>query len=101
MVNDTFFLSHRGPEATHTRARAKFGFGPNKKSRGSLAGGATLTANYSRPNEAQHSRQIALGWAARDRPRGRYRGKRRLPARPSLTLTPVVARRAAATRATK
>ena len=42
------------------------GLGSNKKSRGCLAGGATLTANYSRPNEAQHARQIALGWAARD-----------------------------------
>ena len=61
-----FFLSHRGPEATHTRARAKFGFGRNKKIRGCLAGEGTLTANYSRPNKAQHARQIALGWAARD-----------------------------------
>ena len=61
-----FFLSHRGPEATHTRARAKFGFGPNKKEPWLLSRGGTPTANYSRPNEAQHARQIALGWAVRD-----------------------------------
>ena len=42
-------------------ANAASGLGSNKKSRGCLAGGGALTANYSRPNEAQHACQIALG----------------------------------------
>ena len=50
---------------THARAPNSV-LDETKKSRGCLAGEGTLTANYSRPNEAQHARQIALGWAARD-----------------------------------
>ena len=87
-----FFLSHRGPEATHTRVRAKFGIGPNKKeprllSRGGQLQQPTIPAQTKTNTPA---RSPSVG-PRETRPQDRYRGKRRLPARPSLT--PVARRR--------
>jgi len=93
-----FFLSHRGPEATHTRARAKFGFGPNKKEPWLLSRGGNSNSQLFPPKRSptRPPDRPQLGRARRGRgavtatsadcPRGR-------PSPPSLA--------AAATRATK
>ena len=70
----------------HTRARAKFGFGPNKKEPWLLSRGGQL-------QQPTIPAQTKLNTPARSpsvgphetRPQGRYRGKCRLPAWPSLT----------------